>query len=98
MKTPFPWLQFGRNLVGERDGKPDHKHPVAKFSNEDDAITVASFIEIRDEILATLRTNLKLLSDELHNRQFSGVPDYIAPVDAAVERTKKAIAIAERWP
>jgi hypothetical protein len=98
MKTPFPWLRFGRSLVGERNGKPDHKHPVAKFSNEEDAVTVAAFVQIRDEVLATLRINLKLLDEELANRKFSGVPDYIKPVDTAVDRTKQAISTMERWP
>ncbi|MBX5268575.1 hypothetical protein HJB99_07770 [Rhizobium sp. NLR17b] len=50
-----------------------------------------------DELLATLRGNLKLLDDELKNRRLSGLPQYIAPVEIAVDRTKKAIATAEGW-
>ncbi|MBX4884012.1 hypothetical protein HJA90_10500 [Rhizobium bangladeshense] len=50
-----------------------------------------------DELLDTLRMNLRLLREELHNRRFSGVSEYIAPVETAICRTKKAIAVAERW-
>lgn len=50
-----------------------------------------------DEMLTTLRFNLLLLREELKNRRFSGVPEYITPVQTAVERTRNAIALAERW-
>ncbi|WP_434712968.1 hypothetical protein NMA58_08260 [Rhizobium sp. YTUHZ045] len=50
-----------------------------------------------EDLLATLRLNLSLLKEELYNRRLSGVPEYIAPVEIAVDRTKKAIATAEGW-
>ncbi|MCV9960760.1 hypothetical protein OIU34_02510 [Pararhizobium sp. BT-229] len=100
MRTPFPWAQsdsapclvFGKNL-----GVVDFNHPVAKFRNIEDARTVVRLIDIRDEMLATLRVDLRLLEHELTCREFSGVEDYIAPVRSAVERTKNAIAQAEGW-
>ncbi|KQS95370.1 hypothetical protein [Rhizobium sp. Leaf386] len=48
-------------------------------------------------MLVVLRLNLRLLEDELQQRQFSGVPYYIEPVAKAVERTKNIVAQAEGW-
>ncbi len=48
-------------------------------------------------MLVVLRLNLRLLEDELQQRQFSGVPYYIEPVAKAVERTRNIIAQAEGW-
>jgi hypothetical protein len=67
---------------------------VAKFSNEDDARTVASFLDVRDDVLATLRGNLKLLDEELHNRKFSGVPDRIPCLNPNCRRT----AAQDKYP
>jgi hypothetical protein len=50
-----------------------------------------------DELLAALRGNIKLLNDELKSRRLSGLPEYIGPVETAIERTKKAISLAEGW-
>ncbi len=50
-----------------------------------------------NDLLIVLRLNLRLLEDELQQRQFSGVPYYIEPVAKAVERTKNIIAQAEGW-
>ncbi|MBX5253348.1 hypothetical protein HJC03_23550 [Rhizobium sp. NLR4b] len=97
MKTNFPWLRQGRTLVGVRNGAPDLKRPIATFTTEDDAKMVADVLAARDELLNTLRVDLALLEDELKNRRLSGVPEYIAPVEIAVDRTKKAIATAEGW-
>ena len=50
-----------------------------------------------EELISTLRLNLGLLRDELKTRRVSGAPEYIAPVENAVERTESAIAKAEGW-
>ncbi|MDH6273602.1 hypothetical protein M2311_003692 [Rhizobium leguminosarum] len=50
-----------------------------------------------EEMLTTLRFNLLLLKEELKNRRFSGVAEYIAPVQSAVDRTEQIIATAEEW-
>ncbi|MBY5868614.1 hypothetical protein [Rhizobium leguminosarum] len=97
MKTPFPWILHGRISVGIRNGAPALKLPVATFANEDDAKTIADFLAIRDELLTSLRVDLQLLEDELRNRRMSGIAEYIAPVEIAVDRTKKAIVTAEGW-
>lgn len=100
MRTPFPWAQSDSQpklVFFDNLGMVDFKRRVAKFQHMEDARTVVGLVQARDEILATLRDNLKLLEEELKNRKFSGVPEYIAPVDTAVERTKKAIALAEGW-
>ncbi|MBB3355603.1 hypothetical protein FHT70_005566 [Rhizobium sp. BK049] len=97
MKTPFPWFRHGRILVGNRNGAPDVKRPVAIFTNEHDAKTIADILAVRDELLNTLRVDLALLNDELKNRRLSGVAEYISPIETAVERTTKAIATAEGW-
>lgn len=70
---------------------------VARCKSVDAVIPIVIAVNARDEMLATLRGNLVLIEEELKNRQLSGVPEYIAPVAAAAERTKKAIALAEGW-
>jgi hypothetical protein len=98
MKTPFPWSRHGRQLFAGSGLLINTKRLVAKFKHEDDASTVAAFVNIRDEILATLRTDLRLLKEELDQRQLSGVPEYIEPIQDAVQRNEKAVALLERWP
>ncbi|EJB02911.1 hypothetical protein Rleg9DRAFT_1725 [Rhizobium leguminosarum bv. trifolii WSM597] len=97
MRTSFPWFRHGRILVGAKNGVPDLKRLVATFVNEDDAKTISDLLAMRDELLTTLRVDLQLLEDELKNLRFSGVPQYIEPVETAVKRTIKAIALAEGW-
>lgn len=100
MKTPFPWAQSDSApclVFADKLGMVDFNRPVAKFRHVEDARTLIELLRSRDEIVATLRSNLKLLEEELKNRQFSGVPAYISPVEAAVERTKQAVSIMEGW-
>ncbi len=98
MKTPFPWVRSGRVLLGPLQPFTGRERAiVAKFSNEEDAKTVFTILNDRDEILTALRGNLKILEEELSNRRLSGVPEYIEPVETAVDRTTKAIAMAEGW-
>ncbi|UDF29355.1 UNVERIFIED_ORG: hypothetical protein LHK14_17855 [Roseateles sp. XES5] len=70
---------------------------VARCKSIDAVVPIIIAANAHDEVLATLRVNLRLLEEELKNRQVSGVPEYIAPVETAVDRTKKAIALAEGW-
>ncbi|QIO64798.1 hypothetical protein [Rhizobium leguminosarum] len=97
MKTSFPWVRRGRILVGAKNGLPDLKRPVATFVNEDDAKTIADLLTMLEDLLVTLRVDLRLLEDELRHRRISGLEEYIAPVEIAVDRTRKAIRMAEGW-
>lgn len=100
MRTPFPWAQSDSQpklVFADNLGVVDFKRPVAKFHHAEDARAVINLMHLREELLATLRVNLKLLEEELKNRRLSCVPEYIEPVKTAVDRTKKAIALAEGW-
>lgn len=61
----IPMVSARRILVGIKNGKPDLKRPVATFTYEDDAESTAKLLAIRDEVLTTLRDDLKLLEEEL---------------------------------
>ena len=100
MHTPFPWAQSDTApclVFADKLGMVDFNRPVAKFRHVEDARTVIELLRSRDEIVATLRSNLKLLEEELKNRRFSGVEEYVLPVDTAVAHTRKAIALLEGW-
>lgn len=100
MRTPFPWAQSDSApclVFFDNRGVVDFNRPVAKFRNAEDARSVIRLIDLRAEMLAALRADLRLLQHELKCREFSGVEDYIAPVRTAVERTTTAIARAEGW-
>ncbi len=100
MRTPFPWAQadsLPKVIFADNLGIVDLKRPVAKFNHAEDARSVVRMLRGRSEILTALRENLTLLEQEFKNRRLSGVPEYISPVETAVDRTKKAIALAEGW-
>jgi hypothetical protein len=91
-------MRMGRTFLGPLQSFTGRERAiVAKFSNEEDAKTVFTILNDRNEILTALRGNLVILDEELKNRRLSGVPEYIEPVETAVDRTTKAIAVAEGW-
>lgn len=100
MRTPFPWAQSDNQpklVFFDNLGLVDFKRPVAKFHHAEDARSVIDLLRMREEILATLRSNLTVLEEELKSRRLSCVPEYIEPIKTAVERTRATIALAEGW-
>lgn len=100
MRTPFPWAQADSNpklVYGDNRGIIDVNKPVAKFIHADDARLVVNACDIIEEMLSSLRTNLRILEVEHSLRKLSGIPEYIEPIAAAIEFTEQAIAKGEGW-